>query len=243
MLTVHEVSRLTGVSIRTLQYYDEIGLLAPASHTEAGYRLYDDDALERLQQILLFRELEFPLREIRRIIANPDFDRAKALEQQIALLELKREHLEGLISLARSIQSTGGRKQMDFSAFDTKKLDEYAAQAKATWGHTEAYKEYEKKNQGRTAEDSSALTGQMMQIFADFGAVKETSPASEPAQALVHRLQEFITAHYYTCTNEILAGLGQMYAAGGEMTDNIDKAGGKGTAAFASKAIRLFCKV
>ena len=243
MRTVHEVSRLTGVSIRTLQYYDEIGLLPPASHTEAGYRLYDNSTLERLQQILLFRELEFPLKEIKAIVSSPDFDKAKALEQQVSLLELKKEHLEKLISLARAIQSTGGKNHMDFTAFDTKKLDEYAAQAKASWGHTEAYHEYEKKSQGRNPEETASIAGQMMQIFADFGAVKETSPASEPAQALVHRLQEFITAHYYPCTNEILAGLGQMYAAGGEMTDNIDKAGGKGTAAFASKAIRLFCKV
>ena len=75
----------------------------------------------------------------------------------------------------------------------------------------------------------------------NFGAIKQESPNSESAQALVRRLQEFITQHCYTCTNEILAGLGQMYAAGGEMTDNIDKAGGKGTAAFVSEAIRIIC--
>ncbi len=241
MRTVHEVSRLTGVSIRTLQYYDEIGLLSPASHTEAGYRLYDDSALERLQQILLFRELEFPLKEIKVIINSPDFNKSKALEQQITLLELKKEHLEKLISLAHTIQSKGGKKHMDFSAFDTKKLDEYAAQAKASWGHTEAYREYEKKSQGRSSEEINSLAGQMMQIFAEFGAIKQESPNSESAQALVRRLQEFITQHYYTCTDEILAGLGQMYAAGGEMTDNIDKAGGKGTAAFVSEAIRIIC--
>ena len=241
MRTVHEVSRLTGVSIRTLQYYDEIGLLPPASHTEAGYRLYDDRALERLQQILLFRELEFPLKEIKAIVSSPDFDKAKALEQQVTLLELKKEHLEKLISLAHTIQSTGGKKHMDFSAFDTKKLDEYAAQAKASWGHTEAYREYEKKSQGRSPEETGSIAGQMMQIFADFGAIKQESPASESAQALVRRLQEFITAHYYTCTDEILSGLGQMYAAGGEMTDNIDNAGGKGTAEFAKEAILVYC--
>ena len=241
MLTVHEVSKLTGVSIRTLQYYDEIGLLSPASYTEAGYRLYDDSALERLQQILLFRELEFPLKEIKVIINSPDFNKSKALEQQITLLELKKEHLEKLISLAHTIQSEGGKKHMDFSAFDTKKLDEYAAQAKASWGHTEAYKEYEKKSHARSAEETNRLAGQMMQIFADFGAIKQEAPNSESAQALVRQLQDFITAHYYTCTNEILAGLGQMYTAGGEMTDNIDKAGGNGTAAFVSKAIRVFC--
>ena len=86
MKTVHEVSRLTGVSIRTLQYYDRIGLLHPAEYTGAGYRLYDDTALEALQQILLFRELEFPLKDIQRIIRSPSFDRQKALDQQIALL-------------------------------------------------------------------------------------------------------------------------------------------------------------
>ena len=226
MRTVHEVSRLTGVSIRTLQYYDEIGLLSPASHTEAGYRLYDDSALERLQQILLFRELEFPLKEIKIILNSPDFNKAKALEQQIMLLELKKEHLEKLISLAHNIQSTGGNNHMDFSAFDTKKLDEYAAQAKASWGHTEAYKEYEKKSQDRSSEEANKIAGQMMQIFADFGTVKQGSPGSESAQALVRKL----------------AGLGKMYAAGGEMTDNIDRAGGKGTAAFASEAISILCK-
>ena len=129
MMTVHEVSRLTGVSIRALQYYDEIGLLPPTQYTEAGYRLYGDAALERLQQILLFRELEFPLKEIKSILENPAFDRNKALEQQIELLTLKRERLDNLIRMARTVKQTGG-KTMDFEAFDQKKLEEYAAQAK-----------------------------------------------------------------------------------------------------------------
>ena len=98
MMTVKEASRLTGISIRTLQYYDKLGLL-PAMRTESGYRLYDDAALERLQQILLFRELEFPLRDIRTILDNPNFDRRKALRQQIELLTLKKQHLEDLIRL------------------------------------------------------------------------------------------------------------------------------------------------
>ena len=93
-MTVNEVSKLTGVSIRTLHYYDEIGLLHPSEITEAGYRLYDDTALERLQQILLFRELEFPLKEIKGVLDAPNFDRNRALEQQIELLTMKKEHLE-----------------------------------------------------------------------------------------------------------------------------------------------------
>ena len=117
MMTVKEASRLTGISIRTLQYYDKLGLL-PAMRTESGYRLYDDAALERLQQILLFRELEFPLRDIRTILDNPNFDRRKALRQQIELLTLKKQHLEDLIRLARTLQAAGGHT-MQFKEFDT----------------------------------------------------------------------------------------------------------------------------
>ena len=240
MMTVHEVSRLTGVSIRALQYYDRIGLLRPASYSEAGYRLYDDESLETLQQILLFRELEFPLKEIKRIIQAPSFDRNKALEQQIELLRLKKEHLEKLIDLAREIKA-GGTAQMDFSAFDTAKMEEYAAQAKASWGTTAAYREYEEKSQNRSTEKERELGEQMMQIFAALGKVKDGSPASEEAQALVRKLQTFITEHYYACSREILSGLGRMYAGGGEMTENIDRCGGAGTGAFANEAIQIYC--
>ena len=129
MMTVSEVSRLTGVSIRTLQYYDTIGLLPPTGYTEAGYRLYDDTAMERLQQILLFKELEFPLKEIKEILDAPDFDRDMALSQQIELLTMKKAHLEDLIDFARTIKMSGVKK-MDYQVFDTTKMDAYARQAK-----------------------------------------------------------------------------------------------------------------
>ncbi len=241
MMTVKEVSRLTGVSIRTLQYYDNIGLLQASAYTEAGYRLYDDTALERLQQILLFRELEFPLKDIRKIINSPDFDRNKALQQQIALLELKKEHIENLITLARGIKLVGG-KYMDFTAFDVKKLDEYAAQAKASWGQTPAYREFEEKSRDRTAEAESALAQGLMAIFAEMGQIKHRSAEGEDAQMLVKKLQDYISRHYYRCTEQILLGLGQMYAAGGEFTENIDAAGGPGTARFAYAAIAAYCR-
>ena len=241
MMTVHEVSRLTGVSIRTLQYYDRIGLLHPAEYTGAGYRLYDDTALEALQQILLFRELEFPLKDIQRIIRSPSFDRQKALDQQIALLELKKERLDNLIRLAREIRSSGVKTKMDFSAFDTEKMDEYAAKAKEAWGETPAYREYEQKAAGRCEAETVELGRQMMDIFAEFGAIRNGDSASPKAQDLVRKLQDFISAHYYTCTDRILSGLGQMYAAGGEMTGNIDSRGGEGTAAFVSRAVSIYC--
>ena len=241
MMTVNEVSRLTGVSIRTLQYYDRIGLLRPADRTEAGYRLYDDAALETLQQILLFRELEFPLKDIREIISSPGFDRSRALEQQIGLLKLKKEHIENLIDLADKIKKTGVR-QLKFDAFDTKKLDEYAAQAKASWGKTPEYREYEEKSKGRTKEDTDSISRGMMDIFAELGAIRTTDPSSGEAQALVKKLQDYITEHYYTCSKEILRNLGAMYAAGGDFTKNIDSCGGEGTAVFTHRAVEIYCR-
>lgn len=240
MMTVKEVSKLTGVSIRTLQYYDKIGLLKPAMYTESGYRLYDEKALEMLQQILLLKELEFPLKEIKQILSRPDFDRNKALEQQITLLTMKKEHLENLICFARGIQLMGVNT-MDFSVFDTKKMEEYARQAKEQWGKTDEYKEFEQKSQSRSKEEEQAVMGNFMQLFADFGKLKDVRPESADVQSHVKKLQDYITEHFYQCSKDILFSLGQMYAGGGEFTDNIDRAGGSGTAEFVAQAIRIYC--
>ena len=130
---------------------------------------------------------------------------------------------------------------MDFSAFDTKKLDEYSARAKAAWGKTEAYKEYEAKSKGRSKEMEKALGGEMMGLMGRFGAIRHTDPAGEKAQTLVEELRAFINAHYYTCKLPILRGLGAMYAGGSDMTENIDAAGGEGTGAFIQQAIEAYC--
>ena len=133
---------------------------------------------------------------------------------------------------------------MDFSAFDAKKLDEYAAQAKASWGKTEAYKEFEEKEKNRTKEQSNQIAEGMMALFTEFGLLlKEGKTAdSKEVQAQVQKLQDYITEHFYTCTKQILSGLGKMYNGGGSMTENIDRYGGEGTADFAAEAIKIFCK-
>ena len=240
-MTVNEVSKLTGVSIRTLQYYDTIGLLPPTEYTEAGYRLYDDTAMERLQQILLFRELEFPLKEIRRIIDSPDFNRNKALEQQMKLLTMKKEHLERLISFARKIKETGVNK-MDFQVFDTTKMDEYTKKAKEQWEQTAEYKEYEEKTSKQSPEAQKQALQNFMLIFVEFGKMMDKKPEDSDVQLKVKEFQDYITDHFYKCSNEILKGLGEMYASGGEFTENIDKAAGDGTAVFVAKAIDIYCK-
>lgn len=241
MMTVNEVSLLTGVSIRTLRYYDKIGLLAPAERTEAGYRLYDEKALGVLKQILLYRELEFPLKDIARILNSPSYDRSAALKQQAELLEMKKRHIEDLIKLTREIQINGGN-DMDFSAFDTSKMDEYAREAKEKWGKTDAYGEYEKKSAGRSKEEETDLGAGLMSILASFGSMKHRGADAPEVQAQTEKLRSYITEHYYNCTKPILASLGQMYAAGGAFTENIDAAGGKGTAEFIAEAISVYCR-
>lgn len=239
-MTVNEMCARTGVSARTLHHYDRIGLLPPARVTEAGYRLYDEASLERLQLILLFRELEFPLKDIKRILDSGDFDRNRALERQIALLEMKKEHIDNLIMMAKGMRLMGTNR-LDYGAFDVKKFDEYEREARANWGKTPAFQEYEEKSKGRAAADNRRLEVEMMAIFAEFGALRDGDPASDEALALVKKLRDFINDHFYTCTDEILRGLGRMYGGGGSMTENIDHAGGPGTGAFAERAIEAFC--
>lgn len=242
MMTVNEVSKLTGVSVRALQYYDKIGLLKPTEYTASGYRLYDDTALEMLQQILLFKELEFPLKEIKEILSRPDYDKSKALEQQITLLTMKKEHLENLIEFARGIKLVGV-KTMDFTVFDTKKIDEYARQAKEQWGQTDAYKEFEQKAKGRSKEEEQTVAEGLMQLFVELGQLKaaKAQPDSADVQSQVGKLQDYITQNYYQCSNDILLCLGDMYAGGGDFTANINAAAGEGTAEFAAAAIRIYC--
>ena len=241
MMTVNEVSKLAGVSIRTLQYYDKIGLLHPTGHTDAGYRLYDDTDLERLQHILLFRELEFSLKDIASIINSPDFDRSKALEQQIEMLKLKRDHIENLMNFALGIKMLGV-KHMDFKAFDRSKLDEYSKQAKDMYKESPEYKEMEEKSKNRTKEEEGIIADRFMLLFKEAGTLKDTDPASPEAQDLVKRIQDFITENLYTCSKKILSGLGKMYSGGGDFTKNIDEYGGEGTAEFIDKAIQIYCR-
>ena len=241
MKTVNEIAQLAHVSVRTLHHYDAIGLLKPTEVTEAGYRLYDDAALERLYLILLFRELEFPLKDIQGILDAPDFDRNRILEQQVELLKAKANHLQTLIHLANGIKLIGV-KYLEFNNWDPKKIDEYQAQAETLYGKSEAWQEYTKKAKNRTKEQNKNINDKVMDFFVELGRIKHLSPESMEAQTWVKELQTFFTENFYTCTPQILKGLGEMYAGGGSMTENIDAAGGKGTGAFALEAIRIYCK-
>lgn len=151
MLTIHQMAERTGVTIRALRYYDKIGLLPPGAVSPASYRLYGPAELERLQQILFFRELEFPLAEIKAILASPAYDRTAALTAQRALLREKRDRLDGLLRLVEAALKGETTMEMAFTAFDREGYEEkcraYAREVKACWGDTAAWKENQERQQ------------------------------------------------------------------------------------------------
>jgi DNA-binding transcriptional MerR regulator len=241
MLTVNEVSKLTGVTVRALRFYDDKGILNPARRTEKGYRLYGAEQLKKLQTILLLRELDFSIDEIAGIMRTPSFDAEAVLDSHIKLLEMKRDRIERLIAHALELKKKGVNA-MDFSSFDTKEIDKYREEAKRRWQGTEAWIEYERNREGRSPKQTIEAGERLMDVFREFGELRaDGSPESSKAEKLVMKLRTVITEEYYNCTPCILSGLGRMYAEDERMRRCIDEAAGEGTALFASRAIAAYC--
>lgn len=243
-LQIKEFAELTGVSVRTLHYYDEIGLLKPCYVDEQnGYRFYDENSLERMQEILFYRELDFPLKSIAEILASPNYDKQKALAEQKRLLTIKKNRLERLIAALEQAE----KGEITMSAFDNSEYEtarqQYEDEAKQRWGGTDAYKESQAKTAGYSKEKWNDVLAEMNGVFAEFAECKNcgNSSDSETAQRLVKKLQDYITANFYHCTDDILAGLGQMYVCDERFKNNIDSHG-EGTAEFVSEAIKIYCK-
>ncbi len=241
---IKEFAKLTGVSVRTLHYYDEIGLLKPAFVDEQnGYRFYDENSLERMQEILFYRELDFGLKSISEILSSPDYDKQKALTEQRKLLILKKERLERIIDALDGAE----KGKVTMTAFDNSDYEtarkQYEAEAKHRWGETQAYKEHAEKTANYSKDKWQDVNGGLNTVLAKFAECMNNGHTvdSDNAQALVKELQAYITDNYYTCTNEILAGLGQMYVTDERFRTNIDKHG-NGTAEFISKAIEIYCR-
>ena len=241
-MQIKEFADFTGVSVRTLHYYDEIGLLKPAYvENSTGYRYYDEVCLERMQEILFYRELDFPLKNICELLSSPGYNKQEALVQQKRLLVLKKERLERLIDALDKAE----KGEYVMTAFDNKEYEEtrkqYEEEAKKRWGETDAYKEHQEKTKGYSKDKWQEANAGLDAIFEEFANCKAdgATPNSKEAKDLVEKLQNYITKQYYTCTNEILAGLGQMYVADERFRKNIDKHG-EGTAAFVSEAIEKY---
>ena len=239
-MRIKEFANFTGVSVRTLRYYDEIGLLTPAFVDKTtGYRFYDEKSFLRMQEILFYRELDFSLKSIGDILSSTNYDKNKALKEQKHLLTLKKERLERLISAIDD--AVKGENVM--KAFDNSEFEKYKAEAKEKWGKTDAYKEHAERTQNYSKQKWNDLAEGMDHIMAEFALCmwKDKRPDSIEAQNLVKTLQNHITENYYFCTNEILAGLGQMYVADERFKNNIDKHA-DGTAAFICEAITVYCR-
>ena len=243
-MQINEFAKLAGVSVRTLHYYDEIGLLKPAFVDEQnGYRFYDEISLERMQEILFYRELDFELKSIAELLSSPDYDKQKALAEQRKLLILKKERLERIIDALDSAE----KGKITMSAFDNSDYEtarkQYEAEAKRRWGETSAYKEHAEKTANYTKDQWQDVNDGLMTVLAKFAVCMNDGHAADSieTQTLVKELQNYITENYYTCTNEILAGLGQMYVADERFKNNIDKYA-PGTAAFICESVAAYCE-
>lgn len=248
MFKVKEVANLTGVSVRTLHHYDRVGLLQPEAVTSAGYRLYSDKDLERLQQILFFKEMEFTLHEIKNILDRPDFNREEVLKKHMELLLTKKKRLEKIIlTVEETIASIEGGYQMEekdmFKGFDMTEIEEhqkkYSEEAKARYGK-ETVEKVEKKTAGYSAEDWSGIQTKTEGIYQRLIDGMAHGPGDPDVQKAVADWRQFITDHYYECTIDIFHGLGNLYVDDPRFTKNIDKYQ-QGLAAFFKEAIHYYC--
>ncbi len=246
-MTVHEVVNLTGITARTLRYYDEIGLLKPSIVTETKYRLYTDDDLTRLQEILFFREVGFALKEIKDLLHSPNYNRAEALEKHLSILEAQKERLDNLIALVKA--EIKENTKVSFSAFSNSKVLELQAQfreeAMERWGDTDSFREYEEtfstKARKIQNEQIEAFYIMAQNTFEKLSMYEDKSPDDPEVQEVVRKWQLYISEHFYQCDNHMLSNLGNLYITDNKFSDFINRFGKEDLASFFSKAIAIYC--
>lgn len=237
-MMVKEVAELAGISVRTLHHYDEIGLLHPSRTTEAGYRVYTDEDLAMLQQILFFRELGFPLKQIREIVSRPDFNRMEAMELHHKLLLEKRTRLERMIeTLEKTMKHEKGEIDMSnrekFAGFDFS-TNPYEQEARKRWGD-QAVDASKAKLGSLSGDEQKQLKEGMNAIYRKLADLRHTSPASDEAQEAIGEWYKFLN-RMGSYSLEAFKGLGQMYVDDERFTRNIDRFG-EGLAAFMRDAM------
>jgi DNA-binding transcriptional MerR regulator len=229
-LKVSEVARLAGVSVRTLHHYDEIGLLRPSGRSQAGYRLYADKDLRKLQQVLFFKELGFPLEEIQRIVNDRAFDLKAGLLMQRQLLIEKSVRIQALIravdaALESLERGTTMSKEEMFEVFGDLDPSKYEDEVQQRWGETDAYREskkrtarYKKQDWLQLKAEGDAITQKLAELMSA-GVKASDTRAMDVAEE--HR--RYISRWFYPCSPEMHRGLGEMYVADSRFTENIDK--------------------
>lgn len=244
-MKIKEVADLVGISVRTLQYYDQIGLLKPSEKTKTGYRLYTNEDLETLQQILFFKELGFPLKIIKEIIHSPSFDREEALKMQREMLRKRKKQLDQMIeTIDKTLRHMKGEIVMTneekFQGFDFSK-NEYEEEARERWGDEAVDRSNEKINQLTNAEKKQ-LGEEMNAIFRNLAMLRDQDPSSKEAQDAIHKWYQFLKKTMgEQCNLDVFRSLGQMYVDDERFTKNIDQFG-EGLAKFMRDAMELYAK-
>lgn len=242
--TVSQVARLAGISVRTLHHYDEIGLLRPSGRSEAGYRLYEQSDLQRLQQVLFFKELGFPLEEITRILGDPAFDLRAALLMQRQLLTERATRVQALIGAVDAAldsleKGTVMTKEEMFEVFGDFDPTRYEQETHERWGNTDAYKESARRTARYTKKDWEQLKAEGDALQHELAAQLDAGrPPTDPAvMALAERHRDYISRWFYPCSHELHRGLGELYVNDPRFTANIDRVR-PGLAAFTRDAFR-----
>lgn len=240
-MRIKEFAVLTEVSVRTLHYYDEIGLLKPDEvDEENGYRYYGEPAFEKMLEILFFRELGFPLKSIKEILSSPDYNKKEAFRKQKELLKLKMEKLQKMIFVLENAEKGEFYMSRIDSTYE-KTRKQYEAEAKEKWGNTDAYKESQQKTATYSKEKWNDVSSGLDEVIAEFAKAKAEGKSAEESVSLAEKLQQYITDNFYTCTKEILSGLGEMYVLDERFKENMDKHG-EGTAEFVRDTIKFYCR-
>ncbi len=247
MYMINEISKLTGVSIRMLHHYDKIGLLIPSKRTDSNYRVYSDEDIARLYQILLFKELEFPLQEIKKILDDENFDKEEALKVQRKLILEKKNRLEKIIeSIDDTIENMGGKtmSKKDFKVFSYENIQKhqetYKEEVEQKYGKSDAYKESQEKTSKYSKNDWENIMNEAGYIYEELAKSMDKDPSDDKVQELVEKWRNHISKNFYNCTIEIFRGLALMYVYDERFTKNIDKYG-EGLAQFLSDAMNIYC--
>ena len=240
--TVRQLARLAGVSVRTLHYYDTIGLLKPTSRAASGYRQYGEDAIVPLQQILFFGELGFRLDGIKDIMDRPDFDALEALRSHPALLTMKAGHMEGLrATVERTIRQLQGETGMDikdyYQGFNDEQIEEYRKEVRERWGER-TLKDSEARVIDMGKERFAILQAEGGSIFQAIADNMPKGHGSPEVQGQVAKWREWLE-HFHTYSDEAVLGLGQMYSQDARFAEYFSKYG-EDFPVFMTKAIEHY---
>ena len=249
MYKIKQFSTMVGVSIRMLRHYDKIGLLVPEYiNQENGYRYYGEKNLALMQQVLFFKELDFSLKEIKDILNDASFKPKDALSMQKNLLQIKKQRLDAMINFIDELfndKQTGAqvmskklKQAINKDAFQKQKL-EYAQEAKQKWGHTDSYKQSQRKAAQYSKQEIADINAKQEKIYQDLAALMPLGIVDKKVQDKVHEARMLINDHWYECSQQQFAGLGQMYVNDPRFKANIDQHG-QGLTEFLNQAIREY---